>query len=604
MKGWALRKAALLAVALAIAAIVLVSPFFSQWGNIGVSDWDNQLFYHAASIRTILDFGQFPLWNPYHCGGAPMLASPELSFLAPSFILPLLFGEVVGVKLIIIAYAVLGMWGMYMLSRTLGFGRLSSFLPPIVYMMSSWFALRVVEGHTGFLPFALLPFVAAFYIRSFASDGIRLKDIILSAFFFAWMIFAGGVYPFTGTAIFLLFFCLFSVIARRSVRPAVCLILIVVGAFLFSAVKSVPQYEFISSFPRKTEAVEYNSTKILKDSLFKREQRVTAQAAEFYISGNEKTEEYLKTFWSGARPWGWQEYGAFVGFAAFALYSAGFAFLRRSWPWAAVSIIVALLSLGEFSPVDIWSALRRFPVFSSLHGPSRIMPIFIFSLSVVGGYALSRLEEKADRWRLARPAVIAIIVLVFIEMITVARPVLKDAFTEPPFNLTPNAEFTQIVVADPTRTNYPNFLKNIGVANCYESMHPPTAISPYGDEAGRLNPYYTGEAYLAGKGGSVVIRKFSPNEVVIEADSLSDDVLVLNQNFFKGWKAEGAAGEAVSHNGLVSARVTAGKSVVRFYYSPTSFKIGLAISAVSLIAALAFLLRRRRCCSGEMDAKK
>ena len=63
------------------------------------------------------------------------------------------------------------------------FGRLSSFLPPVVYMMSSWFALRVVEGHTGFLPFALLPFVAAFYIRSFALRGIRLEDMILSAFF-------------------------------------------------------------------------------------------------------------------------------------------------------------------------------------------------------------------------------------------------------------------------------------------------------------------------------------------------------------------------------------------------------------------------------------
>ena len=57
----------------------------------------------------------------------------------------------------------------------------------------------------------------------------------------------------------------FSVIART--LPAVCP-LIVVATFLFSAVKSIPQYEFISSF-RKTEAVEYNSTKILKDSLFR-----------------------------------------------------------------------------------------------------------------------------------------------------------------------------------------------------------------------------------------------------------------------------------------------------------------------------------------------
>lgn len=596
-----LHKYAPLAVLAAI-ALVYISPVLVDIRNIGVSDWDSQLFYHAAPLKTILEYGQFPLWNPYFCGGAPMLASPELSFLSPAYIFVLLFGEVVGVKLIIVLFTVLGMWGMYFLSRTLGLGRLSSLLPPVVYIMSSWYALRVTEGHSGFLPFALLPFVVAFYVKSIEERSIRC--LILSALFWAWMILAGGVYPTTVTAIFLFFFSIFNAVSKRSIRPLVSVFIIGVMTLSFSAVKSLPQYEFISYFPRKTSAVQYNSGTILKDSLFKRDQRVTAQAGEFYKGAGEDEKEYLRSFWKGERPWGWQEYGAFVGVAAFALFVAGFAFIRRMWVWLSLSVISLLLSMGDFAPVNIWAYLRKLPVFGSLHGPSRIMPIFIFSLSVVGGYALSRLEGKSEKWRLARPAVIAVIVLVFIEMITVARPVLKDAFTEPPFNLTPNAGFTQIVVADPTRTNYPNFLKNIGVANCYESMHPPTAVSPYGDEAGRLNPYYTGEAYLAGKGGSVVIRKFSPNEVVVEADSPTDDVVVLNQNFFKGWRAEGAAGAAESHNGLVSARVTAGKSTVRFYYSPTSFRIGLAISAVSLLAALAFLLRRRRCCPGEMDAKK
>ncbi|MBI4950110.1 MAG: hypothetical protein HY955_08205 [Deltaproteobacteria bacterium] len=586
-----IRKYAPLAV-LAALALIYISPVLADIRNIGVADWDSQLFYHAAPLKTMLEYGQFPLWNPYFCGGAPMLASPELSFLSPAYVFVLLFGEVVGVKLVIVLFTVLGMWGMYMLSRTLGLGRLSALFPPVAYIMSSWYALRITEGHSGFLPFALLPYVVAFYVKSVENRSI--KSFILSGLFWAWMILAGGVYPTTVTAIFLFFFSILHAVSKRSISPLLNLFIIAVITFSFSAVKSLPQYEFISSFPRKTSAVQYNSGALLKDSLFKRDQRVTAQAAEFYKGAGEDEKEYLRAFWRGERPWGWQEYGAFVGIAAFALYCAGFAFIRRIWVWLSLSVISLLLSMGDFAPVNIWAYLRKLPVFGSLHGPSRIMPIFIFSLSVVGGYALSRLEGKADKWRLARPAVVAIIVLVFIEMITVSRPVLKDAFTEPPFNLTPNAEFTQIVVADPTKTNYPNFLKNIGVANCYESMHPPTAVSPYGDEAGRLNPYYTGEAYLASRGGAVVIRKFSPNEVIVEAESLSDDILVLNQNFFKGWKAEGAAREAESHNGLVSARVPAGKNVVRFYYSPTSFKIGLAVSAISLLAALAILLRRRR----------
>ncbi|MBI2400146.1 MAG: hypothetical protein HYV23_03690, partial [Deltaproteobacteria bacterium] len=135
------------------AALVFISPVLNDIHNVGVSDWDSHFFYHAVPLRTIADFGQFPLWNPYYCGGNVMLAAPESNFLAPSFILALLFGEVVGVKLIIALYAVLGFLGMYLLSRVLGMARLSSLAPAVIFMMSSWFALRISEGHSSFLPF-------------------------------------------------------------------------------------------------------------------------------------------------------------------------------------------------------------------------------------------------------------------------------------------------------------------------------------------------------------------------------------------------------------------------------------------------------------------
>jgi len=178
-----IRKYVPLAV-LAALALIYISPVLADIRNIGVADWDSQFFYHAAPLKTILEYGQFPLWNPYFCGGAPMLASPELSFLSPAYVLVLLFGEVVGVKLVIVLFTVLGMWGMYMLSRTLGLGRVSSLFPPVAYIMSSWYALRITEGHSGFLPFALLPYVVAFYVKSVEERSI--KSFILSGLFWAW----------------------------------------------------------------------------------------------------------------------------------------------------------------------------------------------------------------------------------------------------------------------------------------------------------------------------------------------------------------------------------------------------------------------------------
>lgn len=591
-----LVKKAIPAVILSILALIYISPILANINNIGVSDWDSQFFYHAAPLKTIFAYGQFPLWNPYFCGGNTMLASPEISFLAPPYIFVLMFGEVVGVKLIIVFYTLAGMFGMYYLSRVLGFGKISSYLPPVIFMLSSWYALRISEGHSGFLPFALLPLIIAFYLKSIDEKG-RPKNFILSGFFYAWTILAGGIYPFTVISIFVAVFGGLLMLRERSIRPAANLFLIVVITFLFSAVKSIPQFEFISEYPRKTEAVEFHSADILKDSLLSRNQRVLTQNPSFYMLPDEKIKEYEKGFWGGARPWGWQEYGAFIGVGSSILFVAGLIYFKRTWVWAGSAFFMLLLSLGEFSPVGIWSIIRKLPILGSLHGPSRVMPAFIFAFSIVAGYGLSRLE-KGDflrNFRLKNYYLGAAVGFIILELITVSIPVMKDAFTEPPFNLKENERFTQVIVKDPTRTNYPNFLRNVGVANCYESQHPPTSVSPYGDERGNLNPYYTGEAFLFSRHGTAEIKYFSPNRVVIEAETLSTDKVILNQNFFKGWRAtvNGKKVEVKPSSGLVSAEVGPGSSEVIFYYSPTSFKAGLFITLASLAVSVFILFRSR-----------
>jgi len=589
-------KALAAAVVLAVAGLAVISPIFAQWGNIGLSDWDNQLFYHGAAVRTVLDYGQFPLWNPYHCGGVPMLASPEISFLAPPFVFDLLFGEVAGVKLMVVFYAVLGMWGMYFLSRTLGFGAVSSFVPPAVFMASSWFTLRVTEGHTGFLPFALLPFVTAFFLRALSSGGFRqaLRPIAAAAFFMAWTIFAGGIYPFIGMSIFLAALCLLRMISGRSLFPAVLLAVMMFFTFALSAVKSVPQYEFISAFPRKTEATQHHSASIMASSLLSRNQRVTTQAPEFYMAPGEDPEAYSKAFWRGERPWGFQEYGAFVGVSTVLLLAAGLYFFRQLWHWYLLAVFSLLLSMGDFAPLNVWALIRHLPVLGSLHGPSRVTVLFVFSASVIAGFVASRIESlKKPVSGVAAKALSGVIAAaVFMELATVSAPVLLDAFPKPAYDLRPNENFTHLVAAEPTATNYPHFLRNEGVLNCYESQHPPTKAVPFGDDSGRKNPGYMGEAFFAsGRAGAKVVY-FSPNRVVVDIEPGAADTLVLNQNFFKGWKAGGK--DAVDHWGLVGARVAPGEKQVVFRYSPASFKAGLAISAVSFVVLGFIVLRPRK----------
>ncbi len=576
---------------LIVAALAFISPVLSRIHNVGVSDWDSHFFFYAVPVRTILEFGQFPLWNPYYCGGNAMLASPESSFLAPPFVFALLFGEVVGVKLIIAFYAVMGFLGMYLLSRVLGMMRLASLVPAIIFMTSSWFSLRISEGHSSFLPFALMPFVAAMYIKSFGERN-WWRWAAIASFFYAWMILGGGVYPFTITSVFLAFFCALSVIRTRSIKPVWTLAAIVAMTFCLSAVKSIPQYEFMSTFPRKTEVVEFHSTEILGKALFSRNQRVTTQDPEFYLKAGETRSEQAKAFWSGATPWGWHEYGAFIGAASLILFIGSFAVIRKSWPWLLISFGALLMSLGEFSPVNIWSVLHRLPVISSLHGSSRVMPLFVFSFAVAAGFALSRAEEALEgRWKKAGAVFAALAaVVVMAEMSTVSRPILEDAFNESPPKAVKNGPFRQLVVAEPTKVNYQSFLSNTGVLNCYDTMRPPIKAVPYGNDEGRKNPGYMGEAFFGSGKGRAAVAYFSPNKVVVDASPVAKDTLVLNQNYFKGWKANGA--DAVDHWGLVGAPIgQPGKKQITFSYSPKSFKVGLVISIISAIAILWLAIR-------------
>ena len=93
-------------------ALVFAAPVLSHLHNWGILDWDQHFFHHAVPRATILDHGEFPLWNPYNWSGVPLLANPESRVLAPTYSLTLLFGEVVGLKLEIVLSLVAGMLGV------------------------------------------------------------------------------------------------------------------------------------------------------------------------------------------------------------------------------------------------------------------------------------------------------------------------------------------------------------------------------------------------------------------------------------------------------------------------------------------------------------
>ena len=101
--------------------------------------------------------------------------------------------------------------------------------------------------------------------------------------------------------------------------------------------------------------------------------------------------------------------------------------------------------------------------------------------------------------------------------------------------------------------------------------------------------------------GRATIRSYDADDVVIDVEAACPGLVVLTDVYFPGWRATVNGKSATIHPTDIAFRgvpVEAGRSTVRFRYRPTSFRLGLRIALIGLIAAPTTIavttLRRRR----------
>ncbi|HEX7177602.1 MAG TPA: hypothetical protein VF240_20250 [Pyrinomonadaceae bacterium] len=98
---------------------------------------------------------------------------------------------------------------------------------------------------------------------------------------------------------------------------------------------------------------------------------------------------------------------------------------------------------------------------------------------------------------------------------------------------------------------------------------------------------------------SYTILEFTPNRVVYQVNAEADTLLVFNEVYFPGWRAEveGRAQGMIDFGGLRALRVAAGEHVINTSFRPGTFYWGLGVSLASLLVFLTWLIllaRRHR----------
>jgi len=531
-------------------------------------DWQFFQFFDEIARKTILDYGQFPIWNPYFCGGTPMIGNPQTTFLVPTFPLVLAFGTTFGMRLSSLVVIIVGCEGCYRLLRHLGAEPLPSVLAAVAYPLFGRTLGWLTDGQHGLHAISLAGWIFYGWLRGMDEP----RYLVVGGAFFAWLLAYRGIEPGPQLALGMVVWAAFEIrrriVERRPFRE-------VVRPLTAGAVVGLLGAGFIG----------IRMVGVMANVL--QHPRIVVETKMNHLTG-----AMFETFalWPGTKGFGAPGY-AYIGLVTYLCFWGAVLF-RRARARAAVPIAGAffffILILGMHGEFSIYPWLKKLPLYQSLRNPTLYTFIGALFLVVSGALGLDELlrwirERKSARARRAGVALVAVAVLgTGVELASLCR-----GFTASnPFRFEPLA-----AVDDDFRQSRGNhFVHPIwptlqrGTLSCYDETPWPAS--------GALRPDLPAEEYLVdATAGTVRRAKWTPNKIVVEYDLQRPATLVVNQNWYQGWSA--SVGKAHPRDGLLAVDLPAGRGAVSIRMWPLSATVGL-FGMVLAIAASWWLVRRDR----------
>lgn len=533
-----------------------------------------------ASRRALVDYGEWPSWNPYHCGGRALYADPQAPFPGPIFLLTFLWlPSLVGLKLWVLAHLIFGALGARLLARDRGANAPEQVLTAALTCACGFLAEHLGGGHLSFTPLLFLPWILLAQRRSLADA----RWTVLGAGLLALTVIEGGPVPLPLMLAVLGLDALARLGSPRDRRGLlVSLPLLALLFFLLSAVRLLPVLAMLSLDPRLTP---------LDDQL------TFAELVRALLAGRQPA------FVPG-HPYVWAEYNDYLGPLPVLLLAAGLllAIVQRAPGDAAraaerrerridafVFLGLAWLALGNIPGLSLFALLHRLPIYDSLRVPSR----FLYPATAVGALlAVSALRElrrflseRAGRGGLLRAFIVAegaLALCVAVDLCRTNGPRLQQGVDPPLPDGPPTGAFFQ----DPARhydalATHPS--RRAGTPQCYVSFEllPPPGLWFGAGPQERLEPPEAGTAALT---------HWSPSTLAFRISLRAPATLVVNQAADPGWRA--SRGERTQRDDrLLAVALPEGEHLLVLRHRPPSLFVGLFLSALGVLGA-ALVVRR------------
>lgn len=544
-------------------------PASDAWGR---EDWDYFAQHYAACRISILDYQQFPWWNPWNCGGMPLAANPQIGVYSPTMALCLLFDVWTGLRVSLWGHLFLAGVGAHALLWRTFRSPAASAVAGVVYSLNGAAIFHAAAGHLGIQSAAYLPWVILFLAkcRGDARWGLAAGVALAAA------VHVSLHYVTVLSVLIVSVLGLGWAAAGERIESRRILAGLVLGAAAVLAIcgqRILLAGQLVAENPRTPADIF----------------RVAIQPATLarsLASWGQRMEDRLPH-----STLDWHECGAYAGALTVVLFAASL-FAGWRW-WHSLFFFCLAFWIGNQRWYHPSGWLESLPVFSMMRVPTRWRAPAMLGLAMGAGQAIRSLDRGRSRWMglLISAAAIGDIALQ-------ARLTLEQAFVIQPRQspgpvLRGGIEQFDGQAAPPQCRSFLYFLTiaGRGVIRGYEPLVA-MGQEPRG-AVGRGDPRYQGEF---GPAGLVRQALWSPNRIVLEGPPGTR--AWINQNLGSYWCIRGepiaAVAEVVDRSQRVEATIDPTGRIDLSLQPPRSW-LGRSLqlaAAVFTIGLFAWLGRR------------
>ncbi len=537
--------------------------------NFGFGDWDLFLGKLEAARRTIVDYGQFPWWDPWTRGGFPLAANPQCGVVGVAMPLAIAFGTTVGMRLATIVCFALAAEGARRLARLWLVDPLASAMAGLIFAINGAVLVAAVAAYHVSMCYAALPWMLYYTFRldRRPADGVGL------GFWSAFNV-LNGIQYFTVYIVLIVGVAWLRALRVRAGRSR--------GRFLIHTALAIGVFLGLAGWRVATTAAVYRD--------FPRERASAMDEGPLevlsYLLGRPSADLLRVT----TAPHDW-ETTCYVGPIVLALAIVS---VRRGWRWwhtlAAVCGVLAIGSVAWYHP-SYW--LSQWPVFSTMHAVTRWRFMALLGVAIAASQTIAAWRSSGSTLRrrlaLAASALIAADYLAYgFAILPVAFEVVPTPadFPGPPL---PPGRIVQVREAH----GFPAYSRGYGVIHGYEPLIGYDRKAPTA-RLWRGHPDYHGESWTA-DGVPVEPVDWTPNR--IEWRVVPGQVVFINQNPGSWWRVNGRrpySGDRCAETRLEFAATADAEGRLVVEIAPPVLALGYGLHAAGLATAIAAWLASRR----------